>query len=69
MKPSVIMSSAGVAGAEMKFESTGDSAAGAHTQHMSLETLSYEKRVVSDSLFSIPAGYKKVGLMDLISPF
>ncbi len=50
-------------------ETTATTAAGARTQHMSLETLNYEKRVVSDSLFSIPAGYKKVALMDLVSPF
>ena len=50
-------------------ETTATTAAGARTQHMSLETLNYEKRVVPDSLFSIPAGYKKVGLMDIVSLF
>lgn len=50
-------------------ETTATTAVGARTQHMSLETLNYENKVVSDSLFSIPAGFKKVGLMDLVSPF
>ena len=50
-------------------ETTATTAAGARTRHTSVETLKYEKRIVSDSLFSIPAGYKKVGLMDLVSPF
>jgi hypothetical protein len=50
-------------------ETTATTAAGAHTQHTSLETLNYQKRVVPDSLFSIPAGYKKVALMDIVSPF
>jgi len=50
-------------------ETTATTAAGARTQHMSLETLNYEKKIVSDSLFSVPAGYKKVSVMDLMSPF
>jgi hypothetical protein len=50
-------------------ETTATTAVGARTQHKSLETLSYEKRVVPDSLFSIPTGYKKVALMDIVSPF
>jgi hypothetical protein len=50
-------------------ETTATTAAGARTQHMSLETLTYENKVVSNSLFSIPGGYKKVGLMDLVAPF
>jgi hypothetical protein len=54
---------------KMVAETTATTAAGAHTQHMSIETLNYENKVVSDSLFSVPAGYKKVGLMDLVSPF
>ena len=54
---------------KMVTETTATTAAGTRTLHMSLETLNYENKVVSDSLFSVPAGYKKVGLMDLVSPF
>ena len=50
-------------------ETTATTAAGTRTQHTSLETLSYENKVVPDSLFLVPAGYKRVGLMDLFSPF
>jgi hypothetical protein len=49
-------------------ETTTRSATGSTTRHSSLETLRYERKVVPDSLFAIPTGYRKVPLMDFASP-
>lgn len=50
-------------------ETTITGATGSITRHSSTETLTYERRVVPDSLFVIPMAYRKVPLMDFISPF
>jgi hypothetical protein len=50
-------------------ETTITGPAGSITRHSSMETLTYERKVVPDSLFVIPTGYKKVPLMDFASQF
>jgi hypothetical protein len=47
-------------------EMTDVSAAGTKTRRQTIDVLRYEHTVVSDSIFSPPAGYKKVSLMDLM---
>jgi hypothetical protein len=47
-------------------EITEVSAAGTRTRHQTMDVLGYEHIVVPDSIFSPPAGYKKVTLMDLM---
>ncbi|MGH7603366.1 MAG: hypothetical protein ACRENK_05120 [Gemmatimonadaceae bacterium] len=50
-------------------ETTITGPAGSVTRHSSMETLTYERKIVPDSLFVIPMGYKKVPLMDFVSQF
>jgi hypothetical protein len=47
-------------------EMTDVSAAGTKTRRQTIDVLRYEHTVVPDSMFAPPAGYKKVGLMDLM---
>jgi hypothetical protein len=50
-------------------ETTITGPTGSVTRNSSFEVLTYERKVVPDSLFVIPTGYKKVPLMDFASQF
>ena len=49
-----------------EIETTQTTAAGSTTMHQTIDILRHDKMVVNDSIFLPPAGYKKVGLMDLM---